>query len=242
LAARAGRPENRAYVPMAVIPLVFAAQQFCEAGVWAGLSSDLPDLVKPAALAFLFFAVAFWPFWIPYSAAALEDRPGKRLLFITLTEMGLVLGCVGYIPAAINFDGWVKVRVVNHSIRYDFASMPWARTVVGWLWGGLYLVAVCCPLLMTRDRRLRWLGVAIAVSAVISHVLFWYAFASVWCFFAALLSLHIAYVLYRLPEPAPVLTEAVSPPPGQNMFSRPCGRGPARPGQRFPGRHQQSPF
>jgi hypothetical protein len=34
---------------------------------------------------------------------------------------------------------------------------------------------------------------------VITHVVFRYAFASVWCFFAALLSLHITYILYRLP-------------------------------------------
>ena len=200
-ATAAALKKNRAYWPLAVIPLLFAVQQFCEAGVWAGLTRDIPALVKPAALAFLFFALAFWPFWIPYSAAALEDRPGKRLLLISLTEVGLVLGCVGFIPAAVRFNEWVEVRVVNHSICYDFPSMPWAQTVASWVWGALYLVLVCCPLLLSRDRRLRWLGVAITASAVISHAMFWYAFASVWCFFAALLSIHISYVLYRLPAP-----------------------------------------
>ena len=39
----------------------------------------------------------------------------------------------------------------------------------------------------------------IAVSAAVTQIHFRYAFISIWCFFAAWLSLHICYVLYRLP-------------------------------------------
>jgi hypothetical protein len=64
------------------------------------------------------------------------------------------------------------------------------------------MIAVCVPLLTSRDFRLRVLGGSITVSAVVTHAVFWYAFISVWCFFAAILSLHICYILYRLPGPA----------------------------------------
>lgn len=193
--------KNRAYLPFAIMPLLFGVQQLCEAGVWFGLEQDSPALVKPASLAYLFFAVAFWPFWVPLAAAVVEHRPAWRLLFFIVAGVGLALGLLCYVPSALNFDEWVEVRIVHHSIRYDISAMPLAQIIASQTWSGLYLVGVCCPLLFSRDWQLRFLGLAIAISAVVSHAFFWYAFASVWCLFAAALSLHICYVLYQLPEP-----------------------------------------
>ena len=87
--------------------------------------------------------------------------------------------------------------VVGHSVRYDFSGVPAAA---GWAWPALYLVTVCVPLLASRDRHLRPLGVGVAVAAVASYALFEYAFASVWCFLAAVLSAYLAYPLSALPE------------------------------------------
>lgn len=194
--------KDRRYLPVAAMPLVFGVQQLFEAVVWLGLGRSDAGLVKPAALAFLFFAVAFWPVWIPFAAAAVEPRPPWRRLFAALAVVGLAVGCGCYVAAAANFDEWVAVTVVGHSIRYDLSGIPGAETAAGWAWQALYLGAACVPMLLSRDRRLRVFGLAVAVSAVVTHVAFRYAFTSVWCFFAALLSAHICYVLYRLPDGA----------------------------------------
>lgn len=194
--------KDRTYLALAIIPLLFGVQQLFEAAVWVGLERGDDSLVKRASLGFLFFAIAFWPAWVPFSAAAIERRPGTRRLFGALAVLGLALGSLCYVPAAASFGEWVEVGVVNHSVRYDFSRLPAAQTAVGWTWAGLYLAAVCVPLLLSHDRRLRLLGVTIGASATVSHLLFWFAFASVWCFFAALLSLQICYILRRIPEPA----------------------------------------
>src|SRR6187200_2709119 len=81
---------DRRYLPVAVTPLLFGAQQVCEAGVWLWLERGGP--VRPAALAFLFFAFAVWPFWIPLSAAAIEPRGPKRRALLAAAGVGLTVG------------------------------------------------------------------------------------------------------------------------------------------------------
>jgi hypothetical protein len=109
----AARRKDRAYLALAAVPLLFGVQQICEAAVWVGLGRGDEALGKHASLGFLFFAVAFWPAWVPLSAAALERRPAKRRLFGALAVLGLALGALCYVPAAVNFGEWVEVRVVT---------------------------------------------------------------------------------------------------------------------------------
>jgi hypothetical protein len=192
--------KNRSYLPLAVVPLLFAVQQFAEAGVWAGLEHDHPTLVRPSAIVFLFFAVAFWPAWAPFVAAFLEPRRRWRGWLFALSALGLALGLGCYLQAAFHYGEWLEVRIIGHSVQYDLSRMPAAETVVGAVWRWVYLGLVCLPLLTTRDRRLRVLGIALAAAAVIAYLAFRYAFASVWCFFAAVLSALLCYVLYRVPK------------------------------------------
>lgn len=192
--------KNFRYVPLALTPLLFGVQQFCEAYVWIGLEENDPALVKRAALAFLFFAVAFWPCWIPFVTAVVDPRPGKRRLFFGLAGIGLAVGGAYYVAAALYYDEWLVVGVANHAIRYDLSRMPLGQAAASVVWQGVYLALVCVPLLMSRERRLGALGISIALAAAITHVVFRYAFASIWCFFAAVLSAQICYVLSRLPN------------------------------------------
>jgi hypothetical protein len=191
--------KDRAYLLLAAVPLLFGLQQVCEARVWDGLDRGDPELARLPALAFLFFALAVWPVWIPAAVAAIE-RPGrKRRAFVALAATGVLFGLVYYLPAAADGRG-LSPAIVGHSIRYDFAAVPAANSRWWWVGPAAYLATVCGPLLASRDRRLRPLGVAVVASAAVSGALFEAGFTSVWCFLAAALSLYLAYVLHRLPE------------------------------------------
>jgi hypothetical protein len=226
---------DRRYLPFAATPLLFGVQQVCEAGVWLGLERGAPGLVRSASLAFLFLAFAVWPFWVPASVAAIEHRGAKRRAFIATAGIGLAVGLGGYVAAAVHFDAWADVRVVHHSVRYDFSDMPANLWDASFAWQGLYLGIVIAPVLMSRDRGVRVFGAGLAAAAAVSHVLFHYAFASVWCFFAALASAHLGLVLYRLPShPQPpdpgVFTAGWRPGP------RPTATSASTPGRPGPGR------
>jgi hypothetical protein len=188
--------KNRAYLPVAVTPVVFGVQQLCEGGVWRGLDRGEPRLVEPAALGFLFFAFVFWPGWVPFGVALLEHRRWKRWAFFLLAAAGLAVGCLGYVPAARHYGDWLRVVVVGHSIHYAFFLPDSAEENDAG--EAVYMAAVCLPLLASQVFRLRLLGVTMTATAAVSYFVFRYAFISVWCFFAALLSLQICVILYRV--------------------------------------------
>ena len=68
------------HLPLALTPLVFAAQQFAEGAVWVGVGREDPALVRSASLVYLFFALSFWPAWIPLSLLFPEDRRLARTI------------------------------------------------------------------------------------------------------------------------------------------------------------------
>lgn len=191
--------KNRAYLPLAASPLLFGIQQLCEARVWDALDRGDPELARVPSLAFLFFALALWPVWIPLAAAAAEPPGHNRRALGAAAAMGVLFGVAYFWPVAIDGRGLCPTTV-GHSIRYDFSAVALARSTWWWIGPVLYLTVACGSLLASRDHRLRPLGAAFLVSAVITYALFEYAFASVWCFFAAVLSAYLAFVLHQLPE------------------------------------------
>jgi hypothetical protein len=200
--AAAALYKHRAYLPLAITPILFGVQQLGEAVVWLGLERGDIHLARAGSGWFLLFALAVWPAWAPLAAAAIEPPGGRRWAFRALTVVGLGLGSVYYLPLAAG-DALADPVVVGHSLRYDFSAIPAVRLAPGWVWPAVYLVTVCAPLLASRDPRLRPLGALVAVAAAVAYVAFREAFASVWCFLTAALSVYLAYALYRLPDPRP---------------------------------------
>jgi hypothetical protein len=184
---------GRGYLPLALIPGLFGIQQLCEGFIWIGLGVDKAGLVQPFALAFLFFALGFWPFWIPLCATCVEGRPRSRLALglLTLLSLGWLVGLYG--PVLVEPDRYLSVQVVHHSIQYDYAQAPLPQMVPRVLLRGLYFGTVALPMILTSGQSpmLRWFGLLFAGSALVSHLIFSYAFASVWCFFAAALSFYL---------------------------------------------------
>jgi hypothetical protein len=188
------------YLPLALLPLLFGIQQLFEAGVWIGLQHNEPALVRKCALGFLFFAIAFWPGWIPFAAASMKTRPRLRRIFFAMALLGMTLGFTCYLQAAFHYGDWLTVGIEGHSIQYDMSRFPVAQLIASAVWQGVYLSLVCVPLLISLDRRICIFGITVAVAALLAHLAFRFAFASVWCFFAAMLSAQTAYICYCLPK------------------------------------------
>lgn len=189
---------DHAAIPVAAIPLLFAIQQFSEGLVWAGIGRQNIELTHAAAQVFLFFALAFWLFWIPFSAVFVERRKKFKVILGIGAVVGLLGGAILFLPIAFHPET-LQVSVVRHAIYYDYDD-PQALVVAPQIvWHFFYLAVIALPLILLKEKLLIGFCIALVVSAVISHVYFWYAFASIWCFFAALISLFLCYIFYRWP-------------------------------------------
>jgi hypothetical protein len=180
---------DRRFLGLAAFPLLFGVQQAFEGLVWLNLGGWHPERAPISALGFLFFVYLVWPMLVPLAARGLESRPRHRL---TLLGLGLAAGGAGafvFLPLLLN-AGWLEVSVVKRSILYH------PRLLVGeqfseWAFRIGYALIVTLPLLTSALANVRLFGGLVALSLILSALYFDHAFTSVWCFFAALLSLFI---------------------------------------------------
>ncbi|MEE4235091.1 MAG: DUF6629 family protein [Anderseniella sp.] len=191
---RYARSLGMRWMGFAVFPFAFAAQQGLEGLVWLGLDHGKPALVDAGAAGFLFFSHLFWPIAVPVSVHLFHrgENPGGTLLAVMMAA-GVALGLVLFAPVA-SVLGSIPVDNQTGSIRYELPLMlpgEVARLVLKLVYVGI----IAGALGLSSDRRIQGFGGLIAVSLVAAEYWFAPAFISVWCFFAAVLSLYILAVL-----------------------------------------------
>jgi hypothetical protein len=189
---RVAAQNNPRYLPLAAIPVVFGIQQACEGLVWVGMETNSSTQVRWGAFGFLAFAYWFWLFWAPWSVAIAEANPTVRRVGWSLGFLGFGYGALLYLPLVFQ-PGWLAVQVVQHSIEYNTRLLfdPWFSQEVDRL---VYALIILIPFALASNPALKGLGATIALSAITSHWLLHQVFVSVWCFFAAILSLFIVWI------------------------------------------------
>jgi hypothetical protein len=182
-AAAIGRASERREIPLASVPLVFAAQQAIEGALWLALGSEaLSRWVSPLATAFMFSALVVWPVWAPLAATLVERNRVRRLAMIALLVLAVPLALRGVSGMWAHAYG---ACVVQNSIAYGnglpYSPLQFAR----------YVLCACCPFLLSSHRTLRIFGAIVLAGLIISASLYTFAYVSVWCFFAAVSSVTI---------------------------------------------------
>lgn len=171
---------------LAAFPLLFGAQQFVEGLIWLGMhDGPLLNYRRPLAALFLLFAYILWPVVNPIAIYLLEPQKKRRHILAAITALGI--GTAAYLVwFALNHDH--QVRVVGHSLQYHVKKFAW--------WTGvIYLGSTYVPYLISSHRGLVILGVLNILFAGLSRLIWWTTFDSVWCFFAAGLSVGIYFFL-----------------------------------------------
>jgi hypothetical protein len=184
---------DRRYLALAAFPLLFGIQQTFEGFLWLAMATGGHAGLRTSALGFLFFAYLFWPFFVPFAANRVEGRADRQHLFRWFSLVGLLFGLSLYLPLLI-YPDWLTVSISWHSILYEPVLIYdgiVSRTTVR----AFYAVIVSIPLLFSTVVAIRKFGVLVLISVIVSAVFFLYAFVSIWCFFAAVLSLYIIVVM-----------------------------------------------
>ena len=180
---------KRSQIIFACIPLFFGIQQITEGIVW--LTIPLPEyfiIQKLSTYVFLIMAVVIWPVMIPLSVLHMDqDKKRTRVLRILLIA-GIALS-IYYIFCLTNFS--VNPKIMKYHIQYntDFPesiSLPIFAT---------YLIVTLTPLFVSSIKRTHLMGFLMFISCCITAIFFTQYLTSVWCFFAALISGVIYWIL-----------------------------------------------
>ena len=182
--------QHPSQIMFAVIPLIFAVQQIAEGVLWLALPN--PQYLRTQVsftYIFLFFAEVVWPLWVPMAILLLEKEALRKRVQRYLVAAGLVVGL--YLAwCLVKFP--VQANIVGYHIAYTLKFPPSLQNygIV------LYALATIIPPFFSPIKRMWMLGVAIAVSYIISAIFYEHYVLSVWCFFASIISISV-YVIMR---------------------------------------------
>jgi hypothetical protein len=188
-----------AYWLLATVPLFFGIQQAFEGRVWQMLDAGEGERAVPFALGFHFFSHFLWLWWFPLCSYVVERGRFRRRLFLGIALFGGLAGGLVFFTLLFNAD-WMSVEVEQHSIVYRASPPLRGPFSIGIPPSALYALIVLVPLLFSSQRQIRIFGALIAASTVPASLAWGFAFVSVWCFFAAVLSLYLVYMIRRLAE------------------------------------------
>ncbi len=172
---------------LALVPLLFAAQQVTEGVVWMTIGDPAQGWLQGIAVAlFLSFALVAWPMWVPISLFLAERNPHRRRALAVLSCVGL--GVAVY-AAVLLIRGRPTAHIAGHSIAYSYVERGPALVLALYLPG--YVLPTVVPFFISTISRAKIMGTVLALSLLATFLIQRRALASVWCFFAAILSVLI---------------------------------------------------
>lgn len=179
----------------ATIPLIFAIQQGVEGLLWLSLKyGNLANWQPVLTYIYLVFATAVWPFWIPLTIRLLEKDRGRKKILGVLTLTGTI---VSAIIIVIFYLYPVQVIPAHHHLHYRF-ELPAAMKELIWIFTILYILATIIAPFISGFKRMKWLGVVFLASYIFAIVFYDDFVLSVWCYFAAILSIVVLWISAEL--------------------------------------------
>lgn len=185
------------YRLLALTPVLFGIQQGFEGMVWREIDAGTAEAAIPYAMGFHFFSYFLWLWWFPLCCLLIETGKIRRRIFLGFGLFGALTGGLVYFTILFHPD-WMSVGVREHSIIYHVSSTYRGPVSVPIPASALYALVVLVPLLFSSERYLQFFGILVVISVVLASMFYGYAFVSVWCFFAAVLSIYLSDMIRRV--------------------------------------------
>jgi hypothetical protein len=180
--------KHRRELLFAAMPSLFALHQFTEGFVWLGLDHKLPPIVAhDAGAAYVLYAQGLLPFLLPLSVLLIEPTRDCRRRMLGFSILGGVLA-VYILWGLIAYP--LHVSAGDHGIVYT--NQISTTTLVAML----YVTATCGALFFSGFRALVLLAWLNFVGLLVVMVVKRYEFTSLWCAYAAVVSV-IIYFFFR---------------------------------------------
>jgi len=183
------RVKNPRQLFFAAIPFLFGIQQIIEGFTWLSIMhSEYAGWQSVSVKGFLFFAHILWPVWIPLSMWVLEEMPFRRkvlqwILCIAFILSASELYCLLAYPADADITGHHIEYTIHYPKIYAVATEA------------LYVIVTLIPCFVSGKKKMWLLGISLTVTLILSAVFYKVYLVSVWCFFAAISSIVVYYIL-----------------------------------------------
>jgi len=176
-------------IVFASIPLFFAFQQFAEGVLWLVIAQNgHTGLQTIATYTFLIMAQVIWPLMVPLSVLLMEKNIVRKRILLALLAAGAVVAFY-YMYSLVFYRAYADISRLHIAYQSTFKNPFSTITIV------LYLAATIAPLFVSSIKRTYILGIIIVLSFIVSVVFYTKCLTSVWCFFAAVISFVIFYII-----------------------------------------------
>jgi hypothetical protein len=180
------KPSQRVF---AIIPLLFGIQQLAEGCLWITLSgNDFVIVKKISTYVFLITAQVLWSFVIPLSVLLMENDSRRKKVLRVLLVIGILLSL--YYACYLFFFN-VTSQIMDCHILYNTES-PQSLALPTFIF---YLAVTIAPFFVSGIKRMYLLGIIMSISCLAAAIFYKLYLTSVWCFFAAVISIFIYLIL-----------------------------------------------
>jgi hypothetical protein len=129
-----------------------------------------------------------WPVLVPLSVLLLERNKTRRLILSGLLMLGVAIGLYyGY--RLMTYP--IHAEIMGNHVVYQDTSPDSSGLVTI----TLYLFATIAPLFVSSAKRVYALGIIMGLSFIVSALFYIRCLMSVWCFFAAVISFGVFYLV-----------------------------------------------
>ncbi len=205
-ACKLARQKDSRYLPLGLIPVLFGIQQGFEGIEWLGLLNHQANLIHSAALGFLFFSHWLWLPWLGFAVLMMPEPVRFKKIILAIVVLGFLFGASLYLPFLFVPEQF-SVTLTQGSIDYQ-TPLIYDQFFPRSICRLIYLLIIVVPLWLSPLWSLKIYGGVIALALIATAWLYHYAVISVWCFFAAILSVSIVYILSSLPLSAELFPES----------------------------------
>ena len=174
--------EARTELPFAMIPLLFGIQQLTEGVIWLTFLHDAPLLQQTMTYLYSGFSHVLWPMYVPFAIGIMEAVRWRKRAIFAFEVVGVTVGLyllyfIVTLPVVAQVCGEHIVYVSPH-----FFLIPVMA---------LYLAATCVSFFFSSHGFVKLFGVLMFLFFIAAYLVHVMALFSIWCFFAAILSLLI---------------------------------------------------
>ncbi len=90
--ATLNQTKHKTEIPLALFPLLFGVQQLIESVVWLSFMWKSETLNKLATCGFTFFSHIFWPMFVPFAIALVEQDEKRKKILKGFQIAGIAVG------------------------------------------------------------------------------------------------------------------------------------------------------